>query len=38
MVQAARSLSHGGIEYRPYNGEFSVMSHEARKGTLWLLS
>ncbi len=38
MVQAARSLSHGGIEYRSHNGEFSVKSREARRGTLWSLS
>ncbi len=27
-----RSLSHGGIEYRSHNGEFSVMSHDSSKG------
>ncbi len=27
-----RSLSHGGIEYRSHNGEFSVMSRDSSKG------
>ncbi len=27
-----RSLSHGGIEYRSNNGEFSVMSRDSSKG------
>ncbi len=30
--KAARSLSHGGIEYRSHNGEFSVMSREGSRG------
>ncbi len=28
-----RSLSHGGIEYRSHNGEFSVMSRSRSQGT-----
>ncbi len=34
LVQAVHSLSHGGIEYRSHNGDFSVMSRESSRGNV----
>ncbi len=34
LYQAVRSLSHGGIEYRSHNGDFSVMSRKSSRGNV----